>query len=97
MYEELLVRESQMELALAFAVQRDDSGEITARRVGGIALVDPALPQFRPIRPRPMLLAASGAVLGALLAIALAVTLEWRAHRSQDAGELPHSGLGDTA
>jgi len=96
-YEELLVRESQMELALAFAVQRDDSGEITARRVGGIALVDPALPQFRPIRPRPMLLAASGAVLGALLAIALAVTLEWRAHRSQDAGELPHSGLGDTA
>jgi uncharacterized protein involved in exopolysaccharide biosynthesis len=96
-YEELLVRESQMELALAFAEQRDDSNEITARRVGGIALVDPALPQFRPIRPRPMLLAASGAVLGVLLAIALAVTLEWRERRFSGDKEMPHGGLGDTA
>ncbi len=97
-YEELLVRESQMELALAFALGRDDSDKgDTARRVGGIALVDPALPQFRPIRPRPMLLAASGAVLGALLSIALAVTLEWRSHRSRDDAEPPRSGLGATA
>lgn len=92
-YEELLTRQSQLELALAFAV-RDDSA---ARRVGGIALNDPALPQFRPIRPRPMLLAGSGGVLGALLGVALAVLLEWRWNRLRDEPESVLADVGENA
>ncbi|MBT3269944.1 hypothetical protein HN371_22545 [Candidatus Poribacteria bacterium] len=93
-YEELLVRQSQMELAYAFGTNRD--GRAT-RRKGGIALIDPALPQFRPIRPRPMLLAASGGVLGALLGVALAIALEWRFHRLRDEPEMAPAGSGENA
>ena len=97
-YEELLVRQSQMELALAFSTA---PGDRAARRKGGIALIDPALPQFRPIRPRPMLLAASGGVLGALLGVALAIALEWRFHRPRDRArdepEMAPDGAGENA
>ena len=93
-YEELLKRESQMELALAFAVNRDDS---SSRRIGGIALIDPALPQFRPVRPRPMLLAGAGGVLGALLGVALAILLEWGSNRVRDESGTALADAGENA
>ena len=93
-YEELLKRESQMELALAFAVKRDDP---SSRRIGGIALIDPALPQFRPVRPRPMLLAAAGGVLGALLGVALAILLEWGSNRVRDESGTALADAGENA
>jgi uncharacterized protein involved in exopolysaccharide biosynthesis len=74
-YDELLLRQSQVELALAEAVVRQKR---PSRRMGGISVIDPARPELRPVRPRVLFLAVAAGVLGLLAGVAAALVLEWR-------------------
>jgi hypothetical protein len=74
LYDELLSRQSEVELALGQAVSRV---QVDGRKVGGISVVDPARPEYRPVRPRPTYLLAAGAALGLLSGLAVGLGLEW--------------------
>ncbi len=65
-YEELLMQENQLDLALRIAVQQ---GSSPGYRVGGVAVVDIARPEFRPVQPRPLIVIAASFTLGLLLGL----------------------------
>lgn len=65
-YEDLLIQENQLDLALRIAVQQGGSA---GYRVGGVAVVDAARPEFRPVQPRPLIVVAAGFMLGLLLGL----------------------------
>jgi len=82
-YEDLLMTQAQMEIALGAATAEDPVG---VRSIAGVSIVDVARPQLRPVRPRASRLLVTGAVLGLLAGLAVAFTLEWRAVGSATGG-----------
>lgn len=65
-YEALIIQENQLDLALRIAVEQ---GGGAGYRVGGVAVVDLARPEFRPVQPRPFIVIAAGFALGLLLGL----------------------------
>ena len=80
-YESLLLRQTQTEIALG-AAAADQS--VNSRTIGGLAIVDPARPELRPIRPRVLMLLVAGVALGLLSGLAAGLTAEWRASAKAD-------------
>ncbi|GIX06783.1 MAG: hypothetical protein KatS3mg115_1186 [Candidatus Poribacteria bacterium] len=73
-YQELLTQRTQVELALREAMAQEGR---SGRRRGGVAIVDPAVPELRPVRPRVGLLTAVGVALGLFLGAGVALAVEW--------------------
>ncbi|MBM3216301.1 hypothetical protein FJZ36_15480 [Candidatus Poribacteria bacterium] len=74
LYDELLLRQSQAELSMGEALAGATG---SGRRVGGLAIVDPAVPELRPIRPRIGFTLAAGVVLAILSGIGAGLLVAW--------------------
>ena len=83
-YEELLLRQSQMRLALGETQAREEQ---SGRRIGGVAVTDLARPQLRPIKPRTTLLAAIAVALGVLCGVGAGLLMEWQRMVAMPEGE----------
>lgn len=76
LYDELLSRQSEVEMVLGQAVLVTEG-----RKMGGISIVEPARPEYRPIRPRPGYLLVAGLALGVLTGLVVGFYLEWTDRR----------------
>lgn len=76
LYDELLSRQSEVEMTLGQAVLVTEG-----RKMGGISIVESARPEYRPIRPRPRYLLVAGLALGVLTGLAMGLYLEWADRR----------------
>jgi len=85
-YEDLLLRGSRMEIALGAAAA---SAWEPSRLVGGIAMVDSAHAELRPIRPRVAFVLLTGVSLGLVVGLGVGFVFEWHsgADRIQNAAE----------
>jgi len=83
LYDELLLRENETDLALGQAAAETEEGN----KVGGISIVDAARPELRPVRPRALYLFAAATTLGILSGLMVGLVAEWRGKRPDAASE----------